>query len=79
MNYTEAKLRIKDKGLLHLVDKGLRAGVAVNGRVCRTVRGVPRGGPLSPLLSNILLDDFDKELERGKDRTRMRGGVVRDG
>ena len=56
--------RIKDKGLLHLLGKYLRAGVVVDGRLCRTVRGVPQGGPLSPLLSNILLDDFDKELER---------------
>jgi len=60
--------RITDKGLLRLIGKYLRAGVVVNGRLCRTVRGVPQGGPLSPLLSNILLDDFDKELERRKHR-----------
>lgn len=56
--------RVRDKGLLRLIGTYLRAGVVVSGRLCRTVRGVPQGGPLSPLLSNILLDDFDKELER---------------
>jgi RNA-directed DNA polymerase len=59
--------RVRDKGLLRLLGKYLRAGVVVNGRLCRTVR-VPQGGPLSPLLSNILLDDFDKELERRQHR-----------
>ena len=60
--------RVRDKGLLRLLGKYLRAGVVVNGRLIRTVRGVPQGGPLSPLLSNILLDDFDKELERRQHR-----------
>ena len=60
--------RIRDKGLLRLLGTYLRAGVVANGRLCRTVRGVPQGGPLSPLLSNILLDDFDKELERRRHR-----------
>lgn len=60
--------RIRDKGLLRLLGKYLRAGVVVNGRLNRTVRGVPQGGPLSPLLSNILLDDLDYELERRKHR-----------
>ena len=50
--------RVRDKGLLRLLGKYLRAGVVVNGRLNRTVRGVPQGGPLSPLLSNILLDDL---------------------
>ena len=60
--------RVRDKGLLRLIGKYLRAGVVVDGRLIRTVRRVPQGGPLSPLLSNILLDDLDKELERRKHR-----------
>ena len=55
--------RVKDKGILKLIGKYLRAGVVVNGRLTRTTKGVPQGGPLSPFLSNILLDDLDKELE----------------
>lgn len=58
--------KVKDKGLLRLIGKYLRAGVIVNGRLQATKRGVPQGGPLSPLLANILLDDFDKELESRK-------------
>ena len=56
--------KIHDKRLLQLIGKYLRAGVVVNGRLQRTSKGVPQGGPLSPLLANILLDDLDKELEK---------------
>ncbi len=56
--------RIKDKRVLKLIGKYLRAGVMVNNRLQATPTGVPQGGPLSPLLANILLDDLDKELER---------------
>ena len=56
--------KIQDKRLLRLIGKYLRAGVVVNGRQEETRKGVPQGGPLSPLLANILLDDLDKELER---------------
>jgi RNA-directed DNA polymerase len=56
--------RLRDKGILRLIGRYLRAGVVVNGRLNKTSKGVPQGGPLSPLLSNILLDDLDKELER---------------
>ena len=56
--------RVKDKRVLKLIGKYLRAGVMVNGRHLKTTMGVPQGGPLSPLLANILLDDLDKELER---------------
>ena len=55
---------IKDKRVLKLIGKYLRAGVMVNGSLQATPAGVPQGGPLSPLLANILLDDLDKELEK---------------
>jgi RNA-directed DNA polymerase len=56
--------RVSDKGILRLIGKYLRAGVVVKERLNETSKGVPQGGPLSPLLSNILLDDLDKELEK---------------
>jgi RNA-directed DNA polymerase len=56
--------KIHDKRVLRLIGKYLRAGAMVKGRLQYTRKGVPQGGPLSPLLSNILLDDLDKELER---------------
>ena len=56
--------RVTDKRLLRLIGRYLRAGVVVDGQQQSTLQGVPQGGPLSPLLSNIMLDDFDKELER---------------
>jgi RNA-directed DNA polymerase len=55
--------KVRDKRLLKLIGKYLRAGVMVNGRLQKTRKGVPQGGPLSPLLANIVLDDLDKELE----------------
>ena len=55
--------KIRDKRVLKLIGLYLRAGVLVNGVKEKTREGVPQGGPLSPLLANILLDDFDKELE----------------
>jgi RNA-directed DNA polymerase len=56
--------QIQDKRVLSLIGKYLRAGVMVNGCLQATPAGVPQGGPLSPLLANILLDDLDKELEK---------------
>jgi RNA-directed DNA polymerase len=56
--------RVRDKRVLSLIGKYLRAGVEVNGRLEKTRLGVPQGGPLSPLLANILLDHLDKELEK---------------
>lgn len=56
--------RIGDKVLLRTIRRYLTAGVMANGIEEATGEGTPQGGPLSPLLSNILLDDLDKELER---------------
>ena len=56
--------RVSDKRLLMLVRAFLRAGVMENGLVSPVDEGTPQGGPLSPLLSNIMLDEFDRELER---------------
>jgi RNA-directed DNA polymerase len=55
---------VKDKRVLRLIRRYLESGVMVNGVVVATEEGTPQGGPLSPLLANILLDDLDKELER---------------
>ena len=56
--------KVKDKKLLKLIRAFLSAGVMIDGLVSPVKEGTPQGGPLSPLLSNILLDDLDKELER---------------
>jgi len=55
--------KVTDKVLLGLIGRYLRAGVLVGSTVQATAWGTPQGSPLSPLLSNILLDDLDKELE----------------
>jgi len=56
--------KVSDKRLLKLIGRYLRAGVMVDGVFQPSAEGTPQGGPLSPLLANILLDDLDKELER---------------
>lgn len=56
--------RVKDKRVLKLIRAYLNSGVMVNGVVVEINRGTPQGGPLSPLLSNIVLDDLDRELEK---------------
>lgn len=56
--------RVADKRVLKLIRAFLNAGVMENGLVSPTTEGTPQGGPLSPLLSNIVLDDLDRELER---------------
>lgn len=58
------KADIADKRVLRLVNEYLKAGVMENGVVTATERGTPQGGPLSPLLSNIVLDELDRELEK---------------
>ena len=55
---------IKDGRVISLIHKYLNAGVIANGKFERTEVGMPQGGPLSPLLSNIMLNELDKELER---------------
>jgi len=55
---------VKDKRVLRLIRRYLESGVMVNGVVMETEEGTPQGGPLSPLLANIMLDDLDKELEK---------------
>jgi len=56
--------KIKDKRLLRLIRKYLESGVLINGIKVSNEEGTPQGGPLSPLLANIMLDDVDKELEK---------------
>jgi RNA-directed DNA polymerase len=56
--------RVEDKRLLKLIRAFLNAGVMENGLVSPSIEGTPQGGPLSPLLSNLVLDELDRELER---------------
>lgn len=56
--------RIGDKRMLGLIRRYLEAGVMANGVVMERYEGTPQGGPLSPLLANVLLDEVDKELEK---------------
>jgi RNA-directed DNA polymerase len=57
-------LRIADRRMLQLIGAFLKAGVMENGLVGSVEEGTPQGGPLSPLLSNLVLDELDRELER---------------
>lgn len=56
--------RVEDKRVLRLIRRYLQAGMMEDGLVSPRTEGTPQGGPLSPLLSNILLDEWDRELER---------------
>ena len=56
--------RIEDKRMLGLIRRYLEAGIMASGVVVERVEGTPQGGPLSPLLANVLLDEVDKELEK---------------
>lgn len=55
--------RIEDRRVLDLIRKYLKSGIMLNGIIVSNEEGTPQGGPLSPILSNILLDEVDKELE----------------
>jgi RNA-directed DNA polymerase len=61
---TRIAKRVSDQRMLKLIRAFLKAGVLENGLVGPVDEGTPQGGPLSPLLSNIVLDEFDRELER---------------
>lgn len=56
--------RIADRAVLRLIRQYLNAGIMDNGIVCERYEGTPQGGPLSPLLANVLLDEVDRELEK---------------
>jgi len=61
---SKLRIKIKDRRVIHLIDRYLRVGVMSNGIEQRRTKGTPQGSPLSPLLSNIVLDELDKELEK---------------
>ena len=58
------KKRIDDTGVIRLIRAYLNSGIMSDGVVQERYQGTPQGGPLSPLLANVLLDEVDKELER---------------
>jgi group II intron reverse transcriptase/maturase len=68
---------VKDKRVIDLIKKYLKSGVMENGIVCKTEEGSPQGGPLSPLLANVYLNEFDHELEgRGVKLLRYADDIV---
>ncbi|WP_243156295.1 reverse transcriptase domain-containing protein, partial [Clostridium sp. C2-6-12] len=56
--------KIQDRRLLSLIRRYLKSGILINGISVTSEEGTPQGGPLSPLLANIMLDELDNELER---------------
>jgi RNA-directed DNA polymerase len=60
----KVKQRIKDKRVLKLINRYLKSGIVLDAQWEPSLEGTPQGGPLSPLLANLMLDDLDKELER---------------
>ncbi len=61
---SQIRQQVKDKRILRLIRRYLRAGIMIDGISSLGTKGTPQGSPLSPLLSNIMLDELDKELER---------------
>ena len=69
--------RVTDPILLRLIGKYLRAGVAIDGNIEATTAGVPQGGPLSPMLANVVLHELDCELEcRGHKFARYADDII---
>jgi RNA-directed DNA polymerase len=61
---SEVRKRVSDKRVVILIQRFLRSGIEHAGRLLKAERGTPQGGPLSPLLANLMLDKLDRELER---------------
>lgn len=57
------RIKIKDRRVIHLISRYLKSGIMMGGMSTARTKGTPQGSPLSPLLSNIVLDELDKELE----------------
>lgn len=69
--------QIRDKRVLELIKRFLKSGVMENGVICKTEEGSPQGGPISPLLANIYLNEFDQEMEsRGVKAIRYADDIV---
>ena len=69
--------QIQDMRVLRLIKKYLKSGVMENGVICKTEEGSPQGGPLSPLLANIYLNEFDREMNsRGVKMVRYADDIV---
>ena len=75
---SKLRMRIEDKRVIHLIDRYLRAGMMRDGVEEKRLKGTPQGSPLSPLLSNIVLDELDQELaKRGLRFVRYADDFVR--
>lgn len=61
---SKLRKRVADRRVIHLIDRYLKSGMMINGIEEKRQKGTPQGSPLSPLLSNIVLDELDKELEK---------------
>ena len=68
--------KVKDKRVLKLIREYLKAGVMINGVVIETEEGCPQGGPLSPLLSNIMLDELTRNWRKGTQILRYADAAI---